>query len=95
MEIVVTLTGGVEVPVESLHEASVRVREEIKALAVGSNAWCEKAGRVKVNGVTVAHISYNGRAWLGAKRWKVSPEIGEAEFKAIVARRLKAEGVLT
>ena len=72
----VTITGGFEVPVESLGEASQWVREDISVRAVGSSEWCSQAGLVKKDGVAFAHISYNGRAWAGSDRTKVSVELG-------------------
>jgi len=59
--------GGVEHPVQSLAEASEKVREYIEAHDMGATQWHEsrRNGRVSGHahrGYTVA-LSYNGRAW--------------------------------
>jgi hypothetical protein len=83
MSATVSITGGVEVEIGCLGDASRTVRADIVRQGVGSSQWCRRAGLVRVDGRIVAHVSYNGRAWLGAKRGKISPEIGDAEFQSL------------
>lgn len=71
----VTLMGGKLVPVVDYMQASLAVRDDLFGKAVGSNEWAGTgAGKVYVDGVQVAHVSYNGRVWKGVNTGKLGQE---------------------
>lgn len=66
----VTLLGKKTAPVGTLAEAQRLAVEDRDANDVGSSEWYARgAGRVVLDGVVVAHVSYNGRVWLGRDRY--------------------------
>lgn len=63
----VELVAG-RVEVQTMREASARVRAEIEACGMGSGAWSRKVGKggAKVRdarGNVIAFVSFNGRVW--------------------------------
>ena len=61
----VCLKRGVWVEVNSYTAASKVVREYIDENNLGSKEF--SGGSIKHNGKVIAHVSYNGRVWAGAK----------------------------
>lgn len=84
-KLTVSLTDGVKVEITSLSEASKLVTTDCSNKGMGSTEWSEhRAGMIRHNGKVVAHISYNGRAWMGKNVLRGNTEIGEAEFNALI-----------
>ncbi len=78
MELVLSATGNPDrgqygdigvptqrVQVASYVEASKAVRTYIQAYALGGGNWT--GGELSLDGKPVAHVSYNGRVWEGAR----------------------------
>lgn len=70
MSLVVTIARR-SVPVDTFAEASAKVRRYIESRGMGSSGWHRNGnGTIRRDGVTIAHVSYNGRVWEGeASAW--------------------------
>ena len=76
----VRVAPGIWVPVETLAEASLAVRQHIDGYGLGSSTWGQAVAPVRDDaGRVVALVSYNGRVWTTERNWKKRTEIvGEA-----------------
>lgn len=64
------------VPVASLHEASLAVRQHLDAYGLGYSRWGQAYAPVRdAAGKVVAVISFNGRCWTPQRDWKKRTEI--------------------
>ncbi len=71
-EMTVSLGPKRYVGVSSYREASEVVCRDRTQRGVGFNEWSGMGiGRILVDGVQVAYVSYNGRVWEGVKSSKV------------------------
>jgi hypothetical protein len=63
------------IAVLSYKQASEIIRERIDKAGMGSAEWYAlRAGGIFVDGIEVAHVSYNGRVWEGKGPGKAGDE---------------------
>ncbi len=75
----VRVAPGVWVPVETLYEASLAVRQHIDGYGLGSSTWGQAEAPVRDGaGRIVALVSYNGRVWTPQRDWRQREEIAGA-----------------